>query len=326
MDQHALAVLEQEGQQEDQEKLLNWSTTRRIPESGKQGGILASITPKLLYYLILESQKFGGGVLDQFWDQLGSCNSKLKENIEHLREKNFESSQSTVKTLSRGLNPKKVDYGPMLKTAAEYFTHLVMNPGGRRSGTGTEFSVSEIVNNETDELLQQANEEGDFGKRKQEALKALSFRRDGIACLLTGSGFQPFDPDGVRPALAHIVPDSAHGKPDTLKCIAMFAGAITRDVVMNHLNSIGNVMNMELNAHGAYDNFKWGIEAEEEGGEVKYFFRTNPTVPQKRGPGFTTLREGDEIQFGRGRKGEQLNKGPINLQLAVASYENEWRC
>ncbi|KAH9987603.1 hypothetical protein BJV74DRAFT_841102, partial [Russula compacta] len=169
-----------------------------------------------------------------------------------------------------------------------YFTHLgvaFMNPGGRRSGTGTEFSLSETTNNETDELLQQANEE-------------------------------------VRPALAHIVPNSVHGKPDTLKCIAMFAGAITRDVVMNHLNSIGNIMNMELNGHVDYDDFKWGIEAEDEGREVKYFFRTNPTVPQKRGPGIITLREGDEIQFRRGPNGEQLNKGPIarlcNLQLAVA--------
>ncbi|KAH9987610.1 hypothetical protein BJV74DRAFT_841160 [Russula compacta] len=227
--------------------------------------------------------------------------------------------------------------------AADYFTHLgvaFMNPGGRRSGTGTESSVSEIVNNETDELLQQANEEG-LWKMKAEGFKGIgahifisepyhlpnlcteqSFRRDGIACLLTGHEFKPFNRRGVRPALAHVVPNSVHGKPDTLKCIAMFGGAITRDVVMNHLNSIGNVMNMELNAHGAYDNSKWGIEAEEEGGEVKYFFRTNPTVPQKRGPGFITLREGDEIQFGRGREGEQLNKGPIprlcNLQLAVA--------
>ncbi|KAH9979799.1 hypothetical protein BJV74DRAFT_887877 [Russula compacta] len=169
MDQHALAVLEQEN-------LLNWPTTRRIPESGKQGGILASITPKLLYYLILESQRLGGGVLDQFWNQLGSCNPKLKENIENLREKNFESSQLTVEMLSRGPNPKEVDYGPVLKMAAEYFTHhgaAFMNPGGRRSGTGTEFSLSETINNETNELLQQANEEGHFGKRKQEALKAL---------------------------------------------------------------------------------------------------------------------------------------------------------
>ena len=38
--------------------------------------------------------------------------------------------------------------------------------------------------------------------------------------------------------------------------------------------------------------------------------------------GYITLREGDEIQFGRGPEGEALNKGPIpilcNLRLAVA--------
>jgi len=48
-----------------------------------------------------------------------------------------------------------------------------MNPGGRQSGTGTDFSVSDIVDEETNQLLLLVNEKGDFGKRKQEALKAL---------------------------------------------------------------------------------------------------------------------------------------------------------
>ena len=48
-----------------------------------------------------------------------------------------------------------------------------MTPGGRQSGTSIAFSVSEVVNEETDKLLQRVNEEGDFGKRKQELLKAL---------------------------------------------------------------------------------------------------------------------------------------------------------
>ena len=47
-----------------------------------------------------------------------------------------------------------------------------------------------------------------------------------------------------------------------------------------------------------------------------------PSVPRKAGPGFIALTEGDEIQFGGGLEGEQLNKGPIprlcNLRLAVA--------
>ena len=48
-----------------------------------------------------------------------------------------------------------------------------MNPGGRQSGTGTDFSVSDIVDEETDQLRLLVNEEGDFGKRKQEVLKVL---------------------------------------------------------------------------------------------------------------------------------------------------------
>jgi len=47
-----------------------------------------------------------------------------------------------------------------------------------------------------------------------------------------------------------------------------------------------------------------------------------PTVAGKQGPGFIALREGDEIRFGRGVEGNELNIGPIprlcNLQLAVA--------
>ena len=47
-----------------------------------------------------------------------------------------------------------------------------MNPGGRKSGTSTEFSASDVVNEETDRLLERVNE-GGFGKRNQELLKAL---------------------------------------------------------------------------------------------------------------------------------------------------------
>ena len=57
---------------------------------------------------------------------------------------------------------------------------------------------------------------------------------------------------------------------DTLKCIAMFAGIDAIRDIMSHLNGIGNVMNMEHNAHMTYDKLKWGIEAREEGGEVRF--------------------------------------------------------
>ena len=52
---------------------------------------------------------------------------------------------------------------------------LVMNPGGRKSASGTPFSVSDIIAEETEELLQiVASEEP--GKRKQTVLKALVCR------------------------------------------------------------------------------------------------------------------------------------------------------
>jgi len=50
----------------------------------------------------------------------------------------------------------------------------------------------------------------------------------------------------------------------------MFAGAAARDDIVSHLNNVGNVMNMEQNAHSSYDELEWGIEATEESGEVRF--------------------------------------------------------
>ena len=49
----------------------------------------------------------------------------------------------------------------------------------------------------------------------------------------------------------------------------MFAGDEARDLVIQHLNGIGNVVNLEWNAHSAYDNLKWGIEAQNDNGTVR---------------------------------------------------------
>lgn len=48
-----------------------------------------------------------------------------------------------------------------------------MNPGGRKSGTSTDYSVTESINENVDLLLEIVDEEGDFGKRKRGALKEL---------------------------------------------------------------------------------------------------------------------------------------------------------
>ncbi|KAF8441024.1 hypothetical protein L210DRAFT_3645268 [Boletus edulis BED1] len=160
MEQHALGILQNED-------LLGWDETRRIQASVKQGGTFRAITPKLLYYLTKELQKFGGDVLDQFWEQFGACDDKLKENTESLKQEDFVSAQTSFDMLFRGLDPKNINFKPVLEMAVEFFTHLgvvFMNPEESKLGTSTEFSVSEVVNEETDKLLQQVNEEGDFGK------------------------------------------------------------------------------------------------------------------------------------------------------------------
>jgi hypothetical protein len=71
MEQHALAIL---GQQD----WWDWPSTKRTIETGKSNWEID--TTKLLYHLIVESQKFGGKILNLFWEQLGNCDERLKEN------------------------------------------------------------------------------------------------------------------------------------------------------------------------------------------------------------------------------------------------------
>ena len=47
-----------------------------------------------------------------------------------------------------------------------------MNPGGPKSGSGTAHSVSDVIKEETDELLESL-ENPKFGSRKQAILKTL---------------------------------------------------------------------------------------------------------------------------------------------------------
>ena len=131
MDKHALAIL-------SQDKFWSWSNTKRIQGSV---GKLESITHKFLYHLILESQTFGGDVLDLFWTHLANCNEIFRENsesnltvqsnrlttfvaVERLKEHEFESAEKTSEVLFRGFLPENMNYDPVLRMAAEYFTHL----------------------------------------------------------------------------------------------------------------------------------------------------------------------------------------------------------
>jgi len=157
-----------------------------------------------------------------------------------------------------------------------------------------------------------------FGKRKQVILKALILKRDGFSCPLTGVSFTR---RGIKPMLAHIIPNSIHNRPDTIEGIAMLAGTIVRDLVLEQLNDLGNLMNIQTDAHTAYDDIFWGIEARNENGIVKYIYRNVP-YETGEGPGFIRLCDGDEIVFGGGPDAARLGSGPnpslCNLRLAVA--------
>src|ERR1700722_6780721 len=47
---------------------------------GNQGGKFNALIPQLLSCLIKESQGFHGTVLNQFWESVGKCHDKLKDN------------------------------------------------------------------------------------------------------------------------------------------------------------------------------------------------------------------------------------------------------
>jgi hypothetical protein len=70
MDVHAFELL-------DDAKSWDWPITKRIQ---KDGGRYNALIPKLLLYLIKESELLGGTVLDQFWDQVSKCHPKLEVN------------------------------------------------------------------------------------------------------------------------------------------------------------------------------------------------------------------------------------------------------
>jgi len=84
MDAFALEVLEDA-------KSWNWPIVKCIQQSGKQG---KALVPNLLSCLIKESQALGGTILDQFWETVGKCNDKLKDNS----ASNFSASERQVLT------------------------------------------------------------------------------------------------------------------------------------------------------------------------------------------------------------------------------------
>ncbi|KAF8577721.1 hypothetical protein K439DRAFT_1621885 [Ramaria rubella] len=325
--QHAIALL-------SAAEKWGWQNTSRLQTSGEIGDSYQAITSELLSAAIIESNQLGGSLLDKFWENLAKCHSKLKETGIHIRS-DPESIQPEMvaEELMQGLRPEEIDFSPVLNLAAEVFTHLgiaFLNPGEPKSKPGTPFSVGELDRMETDTLLAVLNADGNFGHRKQAALKQLAIKRDGKACVFTKGSFKL--PEGVfsnstvshiDPVLAHIIPNSFHQKPDTLALISMFAVEETAKVVLEHLNSVGNVMNIQSDAHTTYDQLLWGIEAQERDGKVKYVHRLiGRTAIKDPGPGFIVLKDGDEINFGQGPDGEKLGNGPVpllcNLHLAVA--------
>jgi hypothetical protein len=135
MDRYALAILKDP-------EIWEWPIAQRIQDSGKQGGKYKpeTLTPKLLYHLIVESQTLGGTVVDQFWSKVEQCHPVLKRNGElgllgfvfvplplFCAVDKFRVTPDIVspeKSLFEGVKREEIDFTPLFKMAAEYFTHL----------------------------------------------------------------------------------------------------------------------------------------------------------------------------------------------------------
>jgi len=54
-----------------------------------------------------------------------------------------------------------------------------------------------------------------------------------------------------------------------VKSIAIFAGQATAALVLTEVNGLGNVLNLESDAHMTYDDLEWGFEAQDDNGTVR---------------------------------------------------------
>ncbi|KAF8497138.1 hypothetical protein F5888DRAFT_328741 [Russula emetica] len=152
--------------------------------------------------------------------------------------------------------------------------------------------------------------------RRQAALQELILRRDGPLCLITGAPL--VGDDSVASHCTHIIPFSILDKPILHYAIEMFTGRQLRTENIRHLiDHPANVINIEYHTHVSMDRkLAWGIEARSVNNEWKYYFRVVKSVPR-----FVTLKDGDEIQFGRGSDGGTIalpDPWACNLHLAIA--------
>jgi hypothetical protein len=58
----------------------------------------------------------------------------------------------------------------------------------------------------------------------------------------------------------------------------MFAGKAASKLVVDRLNTLGNVMNLQKDCHDAYDALEWGIEAQRDNDRVRIYVPTRPDV------------------------------------------------
>ncbi|KAF8802191.1 hypothetical protein BYT27DRAFT_7197275 [Phlegmacium glaucopus] len=334
MDRHALALLSNEAL---------WKKVGLTKCEVNHPGFVTN----LLLHLISESQGLEGSFLNEFWQDLGKCHPRLQENIGQLNAAPELISENDVSAmLFNGIPAAEFNISPIISLAGRYFTHLgltFMKPRDTLGPTdadrydetydsGEDSDVDVDSCKVDDDELKLELDIQEEGLTDEQILKYSVFNRDGFRCVITGLPLEyPQRPDsGVRSSLIHrlniercrpylaaIIPILIKESPSTLQCVESLAGHSTRQLVLSHLSTVNNVMVLEYNARFKFDQLLWTVEASNS---PKYIYRRIPTVLGP-GPLYIKLRDGSEIEFGRGQDGKRLGVGPLprlcKLRLAV---------
>jgi len=197
------------------------------------------------------------------------------------------------------------------------------NAGGKTPAVTAVPTPNEFRESEIQRLMAAAT---DNTRRSQSALKTLIYIRDGFRCPLTRLPFLRADEEcedyAIESRCSHILPFSIHGNSRIQTLIEAYTGKkITARLIQDLINDPQNALNLQQDAHSSFDSFSWGIEAElQENTTDVYRYRFRSVAPKKV-PQSIKLRDGDEIDFGRGKFPDDVRfPNPIfcNLKLAIA--------
>ncbi|KAK0241192.1 hypothetical protein EDD85DRAFT_948279 [Armillaria nabsnona] len=254
-----------------------WSASTYRQPSLNTSAKFNAIIPTLLSCTIREylERVDCWGMAQVFWNSFSSCHHDASSLVLPLYKSDSEDtvSENLIDIFFATYEDSALDLSSITQMADDVFTYLCvpfMNPGKTRSGTEAPATIPEDEEAVGTKLLPEYNSSDPWGKRRQAVLKTLVYLRDGRLCPLTEYTFKEFASKPsllLAPAtLCHIAPNyiGSNNKTKPLRMITQFAGKKVAEVVRKELNSLGNVINLDISGYMIFDKLLFGIEALEE--------------------------------------------------------------